>query len=376
MLMLSRTIPTVLLITLTASWAAAAEPATLKHDDNMQDSKRSITGAGQAVRFECPTDEKWYVTAISIHGSRYGTPAPPNEDFQIVVASDDLSQRQMFDKPYRLFQRGDEKWVKIGFTPVEVQGAFQIATFFNPTRTKGVYVGIDSDSTPTHSAILLASDPGKKSSELAGDWMIRAHLTQEIGGEALALASKEELSQQQMENEAEREKKILGDARSLTLKHDEGSPDEVFNIEGALYTVEFETPKKVQGYVWEVQMYGSEFGGQHDSEAVSGDVFVLNEDREIITRTTFPYSLATQQKQWISIPTLPTKVKGKFYISINTHGNKYKGIYLGYLDGNQQGVASTDEQVGNKIQKADWSEKFKDKQWMIRVKIADRPVVY
>lgn len=376
MLMISRTLLPVMLIALTTSWAAAAEPTTLKHDDDMQDSKRSITGAGQAVRFECPNDEKWYLTAISIHGSRYGTPAAPNEDFQIVVANDDLSQRQQFDKPYRLFKRGEEKWVKIGFTPVEVQGGFQVATFFNPTRTKGVYVGIDSNSSPTHSSILLASDPGKKSSELKGDWMIRAHLTQEIKGEALTLADPNQLAQQQMEDEAEREKKILGDARSLTLKHDNGTPDKVSNIAAALYSVEFETPKNVEGYIWEVQMYGSQFGGQHDSEAVSGDVFILNENREIISRTTFPYSVASQQKQWISIPTLPTKVKGKFYVSINTHGDKYKGIYVGYLDGNQEGLASTDTQVGNKVEKADWSEKFQNMQWMIRVKIADRPVVY
>ena len=152
--------------------------------------------------------------------------------------------------------------------------------------------------------------------------------------------------------------------------------DEHINIHGALYTVEFETPKDVEGYVWQVQAYASQFGGQHDSQAVSGVIYVLDKNRQIITRTTFPYVLATQEKQWVTIPTLPTKVKGKFYISNDTHGSKRKGLYMGYQDGNKKQVASTDQLEDRHVWKADWSKKFAHMQWMIRVKIADRPVVY
>ena len=59
----------------------------------------------------------------------------------------------------------------------DAEGAFHIAAFFNPTRTKGVYVGIDTDASPTHSAVVLASDPGNKQSDLQGDWMIRSSVT-------------------------------------------------------------------------------------------------------------------------------------------------------------------------------------------------------
>ncbi|MEM9659872.1 MAG: hypothetical protein AAF961_16030, partial [Planctomycetota bacterium] len=102
----------------------------------------------------------------------------------------------------------------------------------------------------------------------------------------------------------------------------------------------------------------------------------LNENRQIVTRTTFPYSLATQQKRWISIPTLPTKVQGKFYVSVDAHGSEYKGLYMGYQDGNDEGVASTDAREGDYVRSVDWSQKFEQMQWLIRVKIADRPVVY
>jgi hypothetical protein len=354
----------------------AAKTAMLKHDDGSQEDKRSMTGGGQAVRFECPDDETWYLKAVSVHGSRYGTGKAPDENFKVVVASDDLTLRQEIDKPYSLFKRGKEKWVRFSLDPVEVSGAFHVAVFFNPTRTKGVYVGIDTDSTPTHSAIVLASDPDKKQSDLQGDWMIRAYLTKEVDGKAKTLLDASTRSAQMKLEESDRDATILGEARSLTLKQDTGSMDEHMNIQGALYTVEFETPKDVEAYVWQVQTYASQFGGQHDSQAVSGDVYILDENRQVITRTTFPYVLATQEKQWITIPTLPTKVKGKFYVSIDTHGTKYKGLYMGYQEGNKKQVASTDQLEDSHVRTADWSKKFEHMQWMIRAKVADRPVVY
>lgn len=174
----------------------------------------------------------------------------------------------------------------------------------------------------------------------------------------------------------DKDKENLGEARSIKLQNDTGETKDHLNITGAIYTMEFETPKEVEAFVWQVQIYASQFGSQHDSEAVSGDVYVLDKDRKIISRTSFPYSVATQEKEWISIPTLPTEVKGKFYVSINTHGGRYKGFYMGYVDGNKEGKASTDAIDKDKIVSQKWSKKFTDKQWLIRADIADRPIVY
>lgn len=361
---------------LIATQAASADTKLLKYDDGSQEDKRSMTGSGHAVRFECPDGKKWYVTGIRVHSSRYGTAQAPNEDFQIVIASDDLSRRAKINKPYSLFEPGKEKWVRVNFDPVEVQGVFHVAVFFNPTRSKGVYVGIDSDAKPTHSSILLADDPGSKQSDLEGEWMIRAYVANKVDGEARLLLGDADRAEKLVKDEVSRDAKVLGDAKSLTLKQDNGPTEEQMNIRGALYTVQFDTPKNVEAFVWQVQLYASQFGGQHDSEAVSGDVYILDENRKIITRTTFPYSLATQQKQWISVPTLPTKVQGKFYVSVDTHGTKYKGLYMGYADGNQQQFASTDARTDDHVLPEEWSKKFDNMQWLLRVKIADRPVVY
>lgn len=174
----------------------------------------------------------------------------------------------------------------------------------------------------------------------------------------------------------ETDKELLEEARSIKLQNDTGETEDYLNVGGAIYTMEFETPKDIEAFVWQVQIYASQFGSRHDSEAVNGDVYILDENRKIISRTSFPYSLATQEREWISIPTLPTEVKGKFYVSINTHGGRFKGFYMGYVDGNKEGKASTDAIDEEKIVSQKWSKKFSDKQWLIRADIADRPIVY
>ena len=359
-----------------AQTALAAGTTILKHDDGSQEDKRSMTGGGHAVRFECPDKEKWYVKAVSVYGSRYGSPKAPEEDFRVMVASEDLASRQEMGRPYKLFERGKEKWVRVNVEPVEVVGTFQVAVFFNPSKTKGIYVGIDTDSVSANSTSLSAMSPEEEPSDLEGEWMIRVYLAKEVKGEAKTLLDAASRAEEKTKEEAARDATILGDARSLTLKHDTGAMDDHMNIQGGFYTMEFETPKDVEGYVWEVQAYASQFGGQHDSEAVCSDVYILDKDRRVITRTTFPYSVATQEKQWIKIPTLPTKVKGKFYVSIDTHCTSHKGLYMGYQDGNPKKVGSTGELIDGQVLTKDWSERFAHMQWMIRAKIADRPVVY
>ena len=365
-----------LLVTLLAAPASSDELRTLQHDDGTQEDRRSIAGAGHAVRFECPDEGEWFLKELSVHAARYGSPRPPRDDFQIVIANEDHTRRWTITKPYALFKRGQERWVRIRFKPVKIEGPFHVALFFHPTRTKGVFVGIDTDADPTHSATVVEDDSEQQATDLKGDWMIRAHVTRAYAGEADSLLGSAESASRRQAEGADRDREILGDARSLTLQHDDGSMDDHKNIQGALYTVAFETPRNVEGYLWEVEFFASQFGSGHDGETVNGDVYVLDENRKIITRTTFPYSRADQQKQWIRIPTLATRVQGKFYVSIDAHGTRTKGLYVGYQEGNEKQVASTDALQGDFVRSTSWSSKYDDLQWMIRVKMADRPIVY
>jgi hypothetical protein len=137
-------------------------------------------------------------------------------------------------------------------------------------------------------------------------------------------------------------------------------------------SVAFDAPEGDQ-YIYAVSFFGSQYGGQHDSEAVCGDVYILDAEGRVISRTSFPYSLLTFQTAWIEVPTLPTKVTGKFYVALFAHSEQYKGLYVGY-DTHTKTSHSFVGRVGR--EKFTFKPVPKTFDWMIRAKLADRPIYY
>jgi RNA polymerase sigma-70 factor (ECF subfamily) len=156
--------------------AAPGGPDGLKYGDGQAEGKRSLGGSGEMIEFTLP-DDGAKVAGLKVHGSRYGTPAPPDESFLIYFLNEDLSgivATQM--APYSLFERGPERWVEVTFyRPVEVPKRFWVALDFRPHQTKGVYVSYDTSTTGAHSRIGL---PGMKArpTNFGGDWMIEVVL--------------------------------------------------------------------------------------------------------------------------------------------------------------------------------------------------------
>lgn len=152
----------------------AGQPLELAHDDGKQAGKRSIAGSGHAVRFEVPGDH-WYLTTVRVHGSRYGYPAPPRENFHLWLCDSDFKVIAEFPQPYGKFKRGNPRWVSLNVEPTNVPSEFIICVAFNPTRTKGVYVGHD----PSGSQNSFTGLAGQKGQPFrGGDWMIRVGLDQ------------------------------------------------------------------------------------------------------------------------------------------------------------------------------------------------------
>lgn len=153
--------------------AAAGE---LKYDDGKPDGKRSFGGSGEIIQFSLPT-EQGKITGIRIHGSRYGMPEPPAEDFVIYGLSEDMSDVLFTETaPYKLFERGQERWVDVQFKKVrEVPKTFWIVVDFKAHQTKGVYVSYDTSTGGKHSKVGL---PGQDAAAVnfGGDWMIRVKL--------------------------------------------------------------------------------------------------------------------------------------------------------------------------------------------------------
>jgi RNA polymerase sigma-70 factor (ECF subfamily) len=156
--------------------AAPGDAAHLKYGDGEADGKKSLGGSGEMITFALP-QERGKLAGVRIHGSRYGTPEPPDEQFLIYVLSEDRSEivaTQM--APYSRFERGPEQWVEVSFPrPVEVPRSFWIVLDFRAGPTKGVYVSYDTSTGGDHSRMGL---PGIKPRETnpRADWMIEAVL--------------------------------------------------------------------------------------------------------------------------------------------------------------------------------------------------------
>lgn len=159
----------------------AGQPMDLAHDDGRQAGKSSIAGSGHAVRFTIPGGS-WYLTGIRIYGSRYGYPAPPKEDFHIWLCDSDFKTIADFPQPYAKFKRGNPMWINSTLKPTNVPNEFIVCVGFNPTGTKGVYVGYD-ESGSGNSFTGLAGKKGRAFNK--GDWLIRVRLDQLKTADAL-----------------------------------------------------------------------------------------------------------------------------------------------------------------------------------------------
>ncbi len=146
------------------------KPRELALDDGEMKGKRSIAGGGHAVQFEAP-GEGWTLTAVRIHGSRYGYPEPPDEDFKVFLCDEKFQPIAEFAFPYSTFERGEPEWMTLDVKPTKVPRTFILGVNFNPTGNKGVYVSHDK----VGSGKSFVGLPKQKARPFRqGDWLIRA----------------------------------------------------------------------------------------------------------------------------------------------------------------------------------------------------------
>ncbi len=161
-----------------AADAAADElaPARLSFNDGTAEGKKSIAGAAEFLSFTLPNDGA-KVAAIRVHGSRYGMPQPPKEEFSIYFLNQDLSQTVATKTaPYARFKRGPESWVVIMFPePVEVPSDFWVGLDFHAEQKRGIYLSVDKSTDGSRSRV---GQPGKtiRPANVGGDWMIEVVL--------------------------------------------------------------------------------------------------------------------------------------------------------------------------------------------------------
>ena len=85
----------------------------------------------------------------------YGREEPPNEDFHIYLLDQDQKVLEQIPIPYRNVEWGELRWQTFAFPAVEVPEKFFVALWFNAERTKGVFLGMDTNVKESHSYVGL-----------------------------------------------------------------------------------------------------------------------------------------------------------------------------------------------------------------------------
>ncbi len=149
--------------------AIPASAELLQYGDGVADGKKSIGGGGHAILFDAGTEGRW-LNRVEMFGSRYGTPAPPDEDFHLYVTDVNAQLLRTVPLPYSLWQRGEMYWRELPIPPIQVPREFGIGLTFNAAQTKGVYVGTDQVMT-SHSYSWVPGTDGSPMGDV--DWMVR-----------------------------------------------------------------------------------------------------------------------------------------------------------------------------------------------------------
>lgn len=152
----------------------AGKPGELSNDSGTMAGKMSIAGGGHVVKFKVEGDS-WKVTSVSLHGSRYGMPQPPKEDFNVWICDAQFKPIATFHFPYSSFKRADPVWKSFRIRPTSVPEDFIVCFGFNPEATKGVYVSHDGKASET--SMIGVPGAGDPKPFAKGNWMIRCKVT-------------------------------------------------------------------------------------------------------------------------------------------------------------------------------------------------------
>jgi hypothetical protein len=150
--------------------APARKADELSHDDGQSAGQSSMAGRGHAVKFTVDGNS-YFVTSVSLYGSRYGMPKPPPEQFRVWICDKDFRPIATFRFPYSAYVRENAVWKSFSIRPTKVPKEFIVCFGFNPQQTKGVYVSYDGKPSQTS----LVGLPGKVEPQpfTKGNWLIR-----------------------------------------------------------------------------------------------------------------------------------------------------------------------------------------------------------
>jgi hypothetical protein len=163
----------------TPTTPVARNARELSHDDGKSAGKSSMAGSAHAVKFKVDGDS-YYVTSVSLYGSRYGMPKPPPEKFRVWICDADFQPIATFRFPYSAYIRSNAVWKSFNIRATKVPKVFIVCFGFNPQATKGVYVSYDGK--PSETSLMGIPGENEPTPFTKGNWLIRCKV--ENRGEA------------------------------------------------------------------------------------------------------------------------------------------------------------------------------------------------
>lgn len=284
------------------SRAAAQE---LSHDDGRREAQKSMAGAGHAIRFERPGDEL-YVTAVRVLGSRYGGGYDPDLTFgRVRVMDGTMKVLAEAWVAYSSWKVGAFDWVEVPIGPCAVPESFLVGIELFPERTKGVYVGVDQDSSGNSFSF---SAGGASRAFEEGEWMIRAVGTKK---------------------RPEVELPDLADTEVAAHGSDEDGAVDQRSTAGAGHAVRFKASSKHR-FLTRISLFGARYGGGYDPESTLFHVFVCDKKLNVLAHSAHPYAtFPTGDLRWVDVDVPPVVVPREFYVLVHFDPTQTKGVYVG-----------------------------------------------
>lgn len=322
-----------LLVLLLLSPPALAADKELAHDDGERADRQSAAGTGHVICYEAPKGD-WWIKSVRVHGARYGGGYDPATTMcRVALCDEDLVPLLVFDAPYAKFAAGRFGWVDLAFPRVTVvPRTFKIAVSFDPSATRGVFVGW-AKTEESHSSYGL---PGgsERPYKPEAEWMIRPVLAKKPPRDAV---------------------------KEVVLALDDGVVADMRSLGGSGHVIEL---KKPSGTWWiqSVLLHGKRYGGGYDPQSTTFSVAVANVKMQALARQRAPYALFSNTFSWQEVELdEPVKAPAKFRIAVDFDPGRTQGVYLGYAAAAKP--HSYTGLVGGSTQR------FGDGEWMIRVRL-------
>ena len=297
--------------------------------------KRSLGASGHASAFTRPPQHR-FVEAVQIFAARYGTPEAPKEDFHLYILNQDRQVLADVPCPYSLIERADLRWYTLRTPPVEVPERFFIALAFNPHQTKGIYLGLDTDVSESHSFAGLPEE-GYEPLKERQDWMIRAALSEQPS-DPKTVKRLADWKPAAKATSAEGSMLVPAKVEASSDKQSYGGSGPAIEIDLESAILEVPGASRDITVLKGIRLYAGRYGSGYDTQNTFIKAAILDSAKKVRWQGRFPYGLFTYNSRWVDlilpqpvpVSKLLAEADSKIVVALDPEAHQTKGIYFHY----------------------------------------------